>query len=279
MGREIKRVPASFNWPLEKKWSGYEMPEELHSHTCDVCEGQGYNVATQKIADEFYDSNNFGVNWSYEYNVDPNGNPATRPPWKVLGDSHAWHTKITQDEVQALIDEGRLMDFTHTWSRETGWVRREDGYIPSAQEVNEWAKQGMGHDGINRCILVRARATNEGVFGYCEHCNGEGSVYRDEEHRQAHDAWECTEVPTGEWWQVWETVSEGSPVTPAFATGDELINYLVKYGDSWDQSRGDGGWKRDNAIQFVKNAGWAPSLVISNGFMYAGAREINEYDD
>lgn len=33
------------------------------------------------------------------------------------------------------------------------------------------------------------------------------------------------------WLQVWETVSEGTPVTPPFATRQELVDYLVQHGD------------------------------------------------
>ena len=33
------------------------------------------------------------------------------------------------------------------------------------------------------------------------------------------------------WWQVYGTVSEGTPDTPAFATSAELIYYLFTYGD------------------------------------------------
>lgn len=44
------------------------------------------------------------------------------------------------------------------------------------------------------------------------------------------------EEPT--WFQVYETVSEGTPVTPPFATLEELGDYLRKNGDSWDQARG-----------------------------------------
>jgi hypothetical protein len=62
------------------------------------------------------------------------------------------------------------------------------------------------------------------------------------------------------WYQVYETVSEGTPVTPPFATKEELVNYLVEHGDFWDQRRGHGGWSRENAERFV-GAGWAPSLV------------------
>ncbi len=63
------------------------------------------------------------------------------------------------------------------------------------------------------------------------------------------------------WFQVWQTVSEGSPVTPPFATRAELVDYLVKHGDFWDQKRREGGWKREHAEKFV-NAGWAPSMMV-----------------
>lgn len=71
-----------------------------------------------------------------------------------------------------------------------------------------------------------------------------------------HPIWEN---PT--WYQVYETVSEGTPVTPPFATKKELIDYLVEYGDFWDQQRGDGGWSRKAAEQFVEHE-WAPSLIM-----------------
>lgn len=67
------------------------------------------------------------------------------------------------------------------------------------------------------------------------------------------------EQPT--WYQVYETVSDGTPVTPPFATTQELIEYLVQYGDFWDQHRGDGGWIRAYAERFVESE-WSPSLVV-----------------
>lgn len=67
-----------------------------------------------------------------------------------------------------------------------------------------------------------------------------------------------TEEPT--WYQVYETVSEGTPLTPAFATKEEVVDYLVAYGDFWDQSRGDGGWTRKNAESFIRDE-YAPSMI------------------
>ena len=64
------------------------------------------------------------------------------------------------------------------------------------------------------------------------------------------------------WYQLWQTVSEGSPVSPPFATLDELAAYLAENGDYWDQSRGHGGWGIERAKRFCEH-GWAPSFVVS----------------
>lgn len=81
-----------------------------------------------------------------------------------------------------------------------------------------------------------------------------------------HPEWE--QEPT--WYQMYETVSEGTPVTPTFATKEELVNYLVANGDFWDQQRGHGGWVRENAERFVE-AEWAPSGIFI--FSSEGKRE------
>jgi hypothetical protein len=77
------------------------------------------------------------------------------------------------------------------------------------------------------------------------------------------------------WVQLWETVSEGTPVSPPFATKQELAAWLAENGDEWDQDRcrdphtcrlfglppGKPGWGKERAERFVFGAGWAPSLV------------------
>jgi hypothetical protein len=83
---------------------------------------------------------------------------------------------------------------------------------------------------------------------------------------------EWTSEPTH--YQVYETVSEGTPVTPHFATKEELVEYLVEYGDEWDQLRtvegrqAAAGWDRKNAEDFV-NREWAPSMILADGVVYA----------
>jgi len=72
------------------------------------------------------------------------------------------------------------------------------------------------------------------------------------------------------WFQVYETVSEGTPVSPAFATREELVEYLVKNGDFWAQKRGEGGCSRKSAEAFVMGDGWVPSMVMEGGKITSG---------
>lgn len=44
MGREIKRVATSFEWPLDKTWEGYLNPHCKHAHNCAACDGSGYST-------------------------------------------------------------------------------------------------------------------------------------------------------------------------------------------------------------------------------------------
>lgn len=73
------------------------------------------------------------------------------------------------------------------------------------------------------------------------------------------------------WFQAYETVSEGTPVSPPFATAEELAQYLAEHGDFWDQLRvkesrreGPAAWGIEAARRFVQRE-WAPSLIIENG--------------
>lgn len=166
-------------------WPQDDMNELVHGYYfidregrgCDDCERSGYNPATHKIADDWYG----------------NRNPRDR-----------WDAKLTQDEVVALVEEGRLWDLTKGfrghYDRETShWVVPQDGkyvpyegipYIPTPEEVNAWANaRGFGHDAINRMICVRTRAKRLGVYGLCTACDGHGHVYTEAQPRLALQLW------------------------------------------------------------------------------------------
>jgi hypothetical protein len=71
------------------------------------------------------------------------------------------------------------------------------------------------------------------------------------------------------WFQVYETVSEGTPVTPPFATREELVEHLCTQKDFW----GDGPVSRKAATAFVMEDGWAPSMSLENGVVTAGIEQ------
>lgn len=190
----MKRVSLDFTWPLHKVWKGYINPHRGPVE-CTLCGGSGLNAQTKAIEDSFYNFGNRG---------------------------RAWHDKITQDEVQALVYEGRLMDFTHTWTPGEGWKRRTDGYIPSAEEVNANQRGLCSHDAINRWILVKVRAKRLGVYGKCLKCRGKGSKFPAHTPHRPFNSWREYEPPSGVGYQLWETCSEGSPTSPVFPSAELL---------------------------------------------------------
>lgn len=54
-------------------------------------------------------------------------------------------------------------------------------------------------------------------------------------------------------YQIYETVTEGTPVSPVFATLDELIEWCVAQ-----------GYSRHAAEKFAEH-GWVPSMIIDTG--------------
>ena len=191
---------------------------------------------------------------------------------------------MEQADVDALISADRLCDFTRVPRNDeqreavkakmaaggNSWLPYDNGYRPTAKEVNEWNKIGFGHDSCNQWVCVKAKAKRLGIYGECSICKGNGHYWCDDRYEDLWNNWQRIEPPAGDGWQVWETVSEGSPVTPVYSSAKELIEHLTAKGDIWDQKRGDGGWPKEAAENFVNNTGWAPSLICSSRGVQSG---------
>ena len=214
--RELKRVPMDFDWPLKKTWRGYICP--YRSIECAHCSGSGLNSETKKLSNDWYSH--------------------LRTDGK-----EGWMHHLEQEDVQALIDRGRLFEFVRVPKTDEQrqiikdgkgcWLPFNNGYIPTAEEINNWSRTGIGHDSINQWICVEARAKRLGFYGLCKHCDGDGALWNDENHKKLHEEWERSEPPIGEGYQMWETCSEGSPVTPVFESLDKLCDYIVENKVSW----------------------------------------------
>ena len=136
-------------------------------------------------------------------------------------------------------------------------------------EYNEWVG-GAYTEAIEECGPGEIKENQP----YAAFCEWNGPPPDPEYHRPRWAEGEAT------WFQVYETVSEGTPVTPPFETQQELIDYLVTNGDFWDQARRKEGrsiidcepWSRETAEHFVLKTQYAPSLVSLDGVVQSGVK-------
>lgn len=285
MSREIKRVPLDFDFDwadTRKVWPGYLMPDSLGGTHCPDCKN-GYAPDAERLHALWYGYVPFTPESTGSTLLTPES-PAVRafaernvtsaPDYYGTGEAvivqegqrladlwnGMWCHHLTQDDVDALVAAGRLMDFTHTWSTATRWQKIEPPVVPTAEQVNEWSLRGMGHDGINASVVISARCEREGVREICQTCEGHASVETYAGQRADAEAWEREEPPVGEGYQLWETVSEGSPITPVFATPEELARWMTSH--SWGRQTEHMASSFDVAMRFI-DAGWAPSGAYS----------------
>lgn len=155
---------------------------------CPACGGSGLNPETKRLEDNWY-------------------------TWSNHDGKEGWGHHLDQEDVDALWDRGRLrFDFSEK---------------PSAKEVNQWSRHSFGHDALNQWICVTARAKRLGFYGKCELCKGDGVLFVTEDVKRLHEEWVDIEPPSGDGFQLWETTSEGSPVSPVFKTLDELCEWCA----------------------------------------------------
>jgi hypothetical protein len=294
MGREIKRVPIDFDWPLNEVWKGFLAPENLRGGKCPACEN-GYSPHAEHLHNRWYGYVPFDPSETGSQRLTPD-TPAVRalvernvhrsPEYYGRGEAAIvregarlcelwnaqWSHHLHQDDVDALIAGGRLYDFTHKVIPGEGWEPIDPPPTVTAEQVNAWSIQGFGHDSINCWVAVRAACERAGKAVECSRCGGHGSVEKYEGQRAEADAWTATEPPTGEGWQLWSTTTEGHPMSPVFASADELATWMS------DPERGDQWVPGTVAAKFIAD-GWAPSLAgtpdtgVTSGVEFMGTRD------
>lgn len=141
-------------WPLDK-WNEcvhFYFELERPSERCEVCDASGYNSLTKFIADAFY------------YNV-------------AGSTENRWCDKITQDEVDALVEAGRLCKWTEGGLQTVPRTAAEVNAANTANDKYNEHHHELKHDAINRMILIETRAKRFGVWGLCSFCEGHGTVF------------------------------------------------------------------------------------------------------
>jgi hypothetical protein len=256
----MKRVPMDFDWPIGKVWGGYLNPYSHQAIDCPTCGGSGRSADANRFHDEWYGKVPFDP---VAYGAKPltvdhpeikafaTRNVERSPDFYGSGDAAVlreqrrlfahwrgqWCHHLIQADVDALVEAGRLKDFTHRpltpeqaeALRATGnyWMAEPNGYRPTADEVNTWSLHGLAHDAINAHVCIEARCKRDGVPDTCTRCAGEGTLWPTPEIKQLEEDWKEVQPPTGEGFQLWETTSEGSPTSPVFATIEQLCEWCA----------------------------------------------------
>lgn len=83
------------------------------------------------------------------------------------------------------------------------------------------------------------------------------------------------EVPTGAGYQMWETCTEGSPISPSFATPEELARWLADNGAS---AFADHTASFDDWLGMIVGGGFFLSMVICDGVCKSGVVAIAEFN-
>ena len=85
-----------------------------------------------------------------------------------------------------------------------------------------------------------------------------------------------TSVPKGDGWQMWETTTEGSPISPVFETPELLARWLADTGAS---TFGSSTGTYEQWLGMITRTGWAPSAVgISGVGLVSGVEAMAEED-
>lgn len=251
MGRKLRRVPLDFNWPRKKVWVGFMNPHNLPD--CPACKGRGESPEVRRWYDRWYgDDTEEDYVWCDETH---------EKRWNRA----AWMNNIDDEDIQALLAANRLWEFTRVprteeqrllveermEAGENSWLPFNNGYVPTADEVNAYQRQYFLHDGINAGAIVEAKAKKWGQPTKCQQCQGKGHTATPEEEA-AFEAWEPEEPPMGEGWQLWENTTEGSPLSPVFATLDLLCGWCEEHETVFASSKVSAAeWKQMLEKNFV----------------------------
>ena len=265
MSRTLKRVSIDFDWPLHETWEGYVNPyfrpcpeaERGLCHHGETSASAWVGAVASLIAmlgDEAVrepmvpELRQRGQIFPHPYLEAFAFAPRADLPRLFMERLHAEKDSVTRDRMlreEIAARPSRLLPLTEEMAEfVTGMIGRRPTPPFGNPEID-----------IYRKLLAIAGITRKSGWGTCKTCKGKG-MHPDAV--LAYDAWEPTEPPEGPGWQLWETVTEGSPISPVFGDREGFIRHLVSLGNS------------QKAAEVFCKRGWAPSGMMVEGKMYEG---------
>jgi hypothetical protein len=241
MSRQVRRVPLDFDWPMNKVWEGYLLPERLHSDRCPDCSG-GMTAAGEWL---------FKLCTRIDMLAEDIGAQRRGRPM---------HPYLAQDQDPAttrfVFGPGGATEYPKLLRPSQDILELVAGLSGETPEHLTSPMRGMSTGTFK--TVIKAAGLDPTVWAICPTCDGHSGVERFPGQRAEAEAWEPTGPPTGEGWQLWETTSDGSPISPVFPTADGLTTWMSH------PDRGDDWVHPHVAANFIK-VGWAPSGASGPG--------------
>jgi len=234
MGRELRRVPLDFDWPLNKVWKGYCNPHyrECPKAATNECHGGSTNagewmdvicrflalIGEQAVEEPYADQLRArGRIFPHPYLQNFEQAPRTRMPREVVLRLQALEEpeRIKAEFYRYLQSHPpQLLPFTEEMVQFiTGLAGKKPDPLGNRLEWH-----------IQKALLKAAGMDPEGKWGVCKVCDGHGI---DPAIRETYEAWEPEPPPTGNGYQLWSTTSEGAPISPVFETFDALCEWAA----------------------------------------------------
>lgn len=294
MGRELKRVAMDFSWPINVPWKGF-INELYTPMKCPHCD-HGFTPMAKHFRDLFWGyipfkpEDNGSVPYTFsdpdihalaERNVSRSPEYFKREGMTVNMEAmrmaeifnRSLHYHPNEVDVKLLFEAGDLNQLTHNFVPGKGWIEEKNpGHVPTVEDVRHWlvSADSWSISGSSmEWTMSKSYCAQRGVPHECPHCEGTGEVWISPEAKQAADDWTRTEPPEGEGYQIWETVSEGSPISPVFATPEELAEHM-----STTRWGADEGTSVEQWLRFINGPGWAPSMVMDSNGLRTGVEAI-----
>lgn len=184
----VRKVPLNFDWPIGRVWAGFKNPHLEHAKTCTECRGTGETVARRRLRDLIS-------------LLLLSGKDARR------GKCHLFLQHAPLNGTQGLVPGVDMVELTSGLSLDSAQPGRSEDWLLAEERII--AAAGLSKD-----------------WGTCPECQGEKLIWASEGSKQAYESWEPEEPPCGPGFQLWESDSEGSPISPVLANEKELKAYL-----------------------------------------------------
>jgi hypothetical protein len=266
MGRKLRRVQLDFQWPLNQVWQGYVNPHirpcPEDGRTCfggSTAAAKWLDAVAQLLALLGSDAAEaqrrepprgvFPHPWLREWNLAPKRPLARQVQDRIdalpnrVQRNRAYAAEDARAELLPLTPE--LLDVLERFS---------------GKPVETAFRGASNHYNMRRAFLKFAGV--DGEWGICSTCGGDAI---DPAIREAYEKWEPSDPPQGEGWQLWETVSEGSPISPVFPSARELAHWCASQDPAFVGGKGSAeDWCAWLDARDAGDRSWLSFIAVKN---------------